>query len=228
MTTKNKNNLVFVGGFGNGKSAVEQIAEQLGKHLNVNDVMAFTLSDARRNPDELIKRMKDAKLAASHSAGALALTRAGVKSAEHMFINAPTPTTRLHLLGSGLLIAGHMTRDALRDPELRGPTAKFNLSYGGELVSHLISNLWPLINGEIPEFNSRAVFGAMSEEGVKVTDIQTIGDEYFPSDSDSVGKLWTPQGVETITVEGGHNRVLVDPRMLDEVFYHMNNPNPTA
>ena len=211
------NNLVFAGGFGNGKRSVARTAEILGKRLNVNDVWPTTYSSARKNPEKLKNKLREAKYAAGHSAAAIELVKPGVKT-EYMFFNAPTPASRRHILFGGYLIAVHMHGNVLKNREPFLPTAKFDASYVAEVSSHFIANILPLVTGEIPRFDSKATFSAMVSEGAHVNNVQTIDDEYFQP-IQQAPSLTTIRGVPTVTVAGGHSRFLVDTDlMLNEVF----------
>jgi hypothetical protein len=215
------NNLVFVGGFGAGKSQAEKCGVALANKINADDVQSFTFSQSRRDPRLVEHYLKRANTAGSHSAGALKLSEiAGLE--EYFFINAPLPRTRRHILLQGGKIAVNMMRDAIEDRKLLEPSFAFVAGYTADISLHPVSNFKPLISGEISAFDSSMVLPELANANSRVHDIRTLHDEYFDPSIQEIANFEASQ-VDSITLIGNHNRFLVDTHvMIEEVFQAVN------
>ena len=207
-----KKNVLFVGGLCEGRRSVEAIGDALIA-AGADDVVAMTSSRARSKTAELQRLESLASITVTHSIGVMAVL-AECTPTDLFVFNPPLPTSRRKLIARGGVITAHMTADAIAEPELRIPTARYAAGYAAEALAHPVTNFRPLINGQISEYDIRRRMLHLPRD-VQTTYVHTLGDEFFQPSKETISALCL-RGINFVTCIGRHNRLVVDPSGLIE------------
>ena len=210
-------NIVYLGGFGAGRSSVELTAEQLARSVGALDYDAYTFNDRRRRLARIVVSINNADFIGTHSAGAIVAAQAEEASTHRSLrrrfalVNAPVPTSPTRLIIASPAITANMAVDALRHPRTMLPTVLFGASYTAEMLAHPFSNLRAVLGeeGEIPKFNSNEAAEYLNRRSSGVLVVDTEEDEYFErprTDVEHLGHV----GVKHLMLPGHHNRFPVD------------------
>ena len=102
-----------------------------------------------------------------------------------------------------------MIADSVKNPHLIGPTARFFASYIGEAVMHPIGNFRNVLNGEVGDFDSVGLL-ALRPKDLGTSYVSQTSDVFFPM-TDELRTHISRTSVNLTEIEGGHNRLLVEP-----------------
>lgn len=205
---------VFIGGFGNGKTSAEHVAEVLGSELNYDDVDAFTFSRAMKDR-RIIRRASQGVDLWTHSAGLLAAIDTAPRHIDAL--NAPLPTSRLRLLGkTGVKIARmHFRGIGIQSLEDIGSVARYNASTTAELIRHPLANLGQL--KQISQFDAVSAAVAARHAGIPVDLGYTEGDEYFQLAFHREIEA-EQHGVRILRTKGIHDELVIRPAAFLESY----------
>ena len=198
---------VFIGGFGNGETLSEGVADALCDYFSDVEHMTFSQAMSERNKALLRRTAYDATVF-THSAGAMAL--GGLSPKEVHAFNGPLPTSRAHLAYAALKKTVNMLLDRTAEPH----QVMWNLSSStAELVAHPIRNLRPLINGDISCYNTLQHLSAWSPAN-RVTAVFTDEDVFFRPEKKDI-EAAQRHGVRVIDgIPGVHDALTLNPSVF--------------
>ncbi|MDZ7744577.1 MAG: hypothetical protein U5K77_02330 [Candidatus Saccharibacteria bacterium] len=202
---------VVIGGYGESECQLEPIAEAACEAFNVNDAAIFTLVNADKNPNALIKAVEDAAVN-THSLGVSKVPLTANPELLMVF-NGPEP----HRIGSLFLSAGQI---ALKHAQhaIIGSNFTRNITTArdtlGQLASHPLEHL-SYIPG-VANFSSTRRVARMAESGLNVKLVAAEDDEFFaPLSYISAARKILPRIVDLQIIPGNHTTLLRRP---GEVF----------
>jgi len=215
MMSKNIKSASYIGGFGNGRSSAESVAEALEKRLGTGrPVNAFTFSDYIDDPDEIERATNGARVV-THSAGAMAaLERPNF--AEAHILSPPLPRNigslvfRSGIKSARMFIPGvgvHLPSDIVA-------AAKYSAGAVAELAAHPKKNFGQL--KKIAAFN--AIHSAVSAVRTGENPLQLVWTENDVFFSPTASELEEARlaGVDYQIVPGEHDEVVLRPDQLFE------------
>lgn len=200
--------VVFLGGFGSGRTATEKVGKVLESHFE--DVDAFTFTDYLRHPEETQRAAKGVTLI-THSAGALSLSEQGIQAEFAYLLNPPLPRRVIGLIGRSLVKTArlYMPNVGLHSvADLAGASA-FARSTTAELLNHPYANLSQL--PKISSCNAVEVAHQAMDRGIGSQITWTTEDAYFkptPLDLDNASTHSIPVKI----LEGEHDEVVLHPQ----------------
>lgn len=156
---------VVIGGFSQGKKAVERIADAFGEY-GYSDIDALTFAEAHRiNEQRGMARIVKGADVLTHSAGMTTVDGTFPLSIEAHC--PPTPTGPQIVGRAGLkTIALHTPGDGIRSLEDIPPIVQLDASMAAELGVHLWANLKPL--PRIMRYDALARAEAAQEHGIAI------------------------------------------------------------
>ena len=211
--------VVYIGGFGNGRSSAEQVASALQEYYD--DVDVFTFSEAISRPNTVARAVESVDTI-THSAGMLAL--AGTVPERISAFGAPLPTAKALLVARTVLKTVRMHTPGIGIQRVQDITAiaGYDASAAGELVAHPGRNLGHL--GQISRFDAvkAAVAARRSSSRIPTSLYYTKGDEYFqPSQAQLVAA--EAGDVNVLSLPGIHDELIIRPaETLHAAFEHRN------
>lgn len=208
--------VVYIGGFGNGRASMNAVANELQAYYT--NVDPFTFSDAVNNPDEITKAVADVDVI-THSAGMLAVVGTWPK-AIHSF-NAPLPTTRTKLvLKTGVKFARmHTPGIGMYSLEDAKAVARYDASCVGELGAHLVTNLRPFANGQIPKFDAIRTGTIAQKNGIPTTLTYMNHDAYYKPTDTQLNDARIGE-VSIAHLHGEHDELPLRPSQVLEDYFN--------
>ena len=199
---------VYVGGFGNGRSSADRVADAIAAEFGYEDVDRFTFAYAMDHSRDIRRAVQDVPVV-THSAGLMAV--AGKRPSEVLAFNAPMPASKLRLIGRSVTKTLRMHRPGIGIQSSGDilSVARYDTSATAELTRHAYGNLKRL--GQIAFFNSvNAAIGA-TEYGINTTLVTTDGDEYFriPTWREESASA---HGVRIARLSGVHDELVLRPQ----------------
>lgn len=210
-------NVVFVNGFGNGRSSTEKVANALGSYYD--GVEAFRFSDLTTSPDEIRKASAKADLI-THSAGALALKLDSMDRVNSALLLGPPLSQRVsRLLYKTVVKTARMNTPGIGIHTFEDfvEANRYSQSSLGELIANPIDNFGRL--SEIAKTDSVELASNVTGEGIPATLVWTTGDAYFRP-TQSTLEIARANGITTISdLEGEHDEIVLrTAQFLDSVF----------
>lgn len=207
--------VVYVGGFGNGRSSAEGVASALERHFE--DVAEFTFSDYINNPEAVQKAANRAYLV-THSAGALAIANASINPTRAELLNPPLVRGVPSLLARTVLKQARMATPGVGMHTLGDAVsvAKYNASSVAELATHPLANLGNL--RKVSNFDSVYAAVKAKQEGIHSRLTWTSNDVYFQPEEHDLANLRN-HGLHAQMVTGEHDEVVLRPQQfIDQLF----------
>lgn len=209
--------VVYIGGFGGGRSSTDRVANALGNYYE--DVEAFRFSDLRADPDEVQRASAGADVV-THSAGALALRLDSMDRINSVLLLGPplpqrvsrllwktvVKTARMNSLGKGI----HEPSDALQ-------VINYSASTAAEVFAHPVHNLGRL--SEIAATNTVDLAAMTRENRIPTTAIWTPGDAYFQPTGFELYQMELNRAKVVTDIEGEHDEVILRPESFLEQIY---------
>jgi hypothetical protein len=197
---------VYIGGFGNGKSSAEGVADALSPYYD--DVDPFTFSSAMGNLERTRRAIHGADVF-THSAGMLAIEGTLPSSIESF--SPPLPTTQRRLIGrtATKTLRMHTAGVGIQSPADRAAVRSYERSSAAEFASHPVGNFGRLT--QIAQFD--AVVAALRAEyqEIPVALTYTMGDEYYQL-SESEEQEVTQFGIVVNRIQGIHDELVIRPQ----------------
>lgn len=198
--------VLYVGGFGNSIETACEVGYALEKFYEDVEVMSFSQAMTAPRNVELSARGSDAM---THSAGRLALYKAGAKPDYIHAFNAPCPATRMQLLGRTAQKSLRMMTSVQSKEQLH-VAAEFTKQSLLELARHPVANLRPFTSGAISTFDSAYTARLGVAAGIPESFIVTDKDIYFAHD-DFERQLMARNGVHVVELPGQHDQLPLYP-----------------
>lgn len=206
--------VVYIGGFGNGRSCAEGVASALEDYYeNVEE--PFTFSEAIKDPEKIRKAVERASVV-THSAGLLAIRGTWPESIQAF--NPPLPTSRSRLVIRTLAKTTHLHtpgRGIKRGSDIKA-VAQFDASSVAELAVHPVANLGNL--GKISKFNAVKELMDAQEAYIPSELIYTDDDDYFKLSwlSEMTAKS---ANVRVTRLPGEHDELILRPAQTLAQYY---------
>lgn len=210
-------NVVYVNGFGNGRSSTREVANALGNYYE--GVEAFRFSDLTSSPDTIRKAATNADLI-THSAGALALKLESMDRINSaLLLGPPLPQRVSRLLYKTVVKTARMNTPGVGIKSVQDLKAvnTYSLSSVAELTANPIDNFGRL--PEIARTDSVELARNIARERTPATLVWTDSDAYFQP-TQSTLDIARANGIMTITdLEGEHDEIVLRPEeFLENVF----------
>lgn len=215
----------YIGGFAGGKGNMERVRNALGEYYE--DVEAFTFADAMRKGKvgEVLRAVRGVDTY-THSAGGMLAFLPDSKPCEVHAIASPLPASVLALAGRAGIVGARMHTPGvgIYNPSDMLAVAKFDASFGRELVSHPFGNLGRV--RAIGHYNTVARAAQASKDGTPVT-LGYADDDSFYRFTPEMEEEVTAAGVRVVRFPGEHNDPLVRPKLFFDEYIDECNSLPT-
>ena len=206
---------VFIGGFGNGEASARGVADALQTVGNYEDVDNFSFGQSRSGDyDKLVTDIERAAQGVdvfALSASALGVPR--LRAKEATLIDAPLPTSRMHLIANTVAKSVKMPFANTEHGRL-DHLARIGSYLGSstvELFRRPTKNLRPYFNGEISRFDAITAATQLKNMGVLTRLIAMSEDRYFQLASPANLARASAVGVDVTVVEGIHDQLALYP-----------------
>jgi hypothetical protein len=210
-------NVVYVGGFGSGRSSTERVANTLGNYYE--GVEAFRFSDLQARPDDIRRASADADIVA-HSAGALALKLDSMEQVDNaLLLGPPLPQRVSRLLYRTVVKTARMNMPGKGIQKLSDvlSVTDYSASTIAEVVMNPIDNLGRL--KEIAATNTVDIAAMTRENHIPTTVVWTPGDAYFKPTGFELYQMRLNNAHVVTDIDGEHDEVILRPeQFLSQVY----------
>lgn len=211
------NRVVYIGGFGNGKSSAEGVGEALTAVCGYDDAEVFTYANAKGKERKQLRRaLRGATRLVTHSAGLEAIDDSMAPLAITAF-DAPLPTSVPHLVLKTVVKTARMHApmfdiETARDGSMK-PVYAYDRSAIAEMLTH--PNIWNTYKQvrEIARFDAIFAAADFSEAQIPTELVYATGDDYFQIDASDI-ECAAQEGVPLYMIEGQHDELVLRPEAV--------------